>query len=136
MTESWRAGYLPSHWDRSRRDLLKPVQQIPFIEAVLRKPVGNRPRSCPDDASLLTWLAQEKVEKGKKGPSWFQVARVYFPAIKNRVAAISKARRAYENVERFLHPTEKERRREWLDSKIKELFLCSPREFKDYLDEF
>src|SRR5260370_23874690 len=118
MTKPWRAGFLPRHWDGSRRDLLKPGQQIAFIEAVLRKPVGNRPRSCPDDASLLTWLAQEKLERGKKGLSWFQIARAYFPAIKNRDAAISKARRAYESVERFLHPTEKERRREWLDSKI------------------
>ncbi len=81
--------------------------------------------------SLEIWLSKER-----DGLSWHQIVIKYFPDYlrrKNNSAGISKARRAYDVVERALAPSLKAMLHAGLEERIREVFECTPEEFKSYL---
>jgi hypothetical protein len=88
-------------------------------------------QGIPDKTSLQVWLAKEH-----DGQSWQQIAIRYFPqygkAIKS--AGVSKARRAYAMVAQRLEPTARQRFRYHMEDTIREVFGCTPEDFKRYLN--
>lgn len=86
----------------------------------------------PDLQSLEVWLSKER-----DGRSWQQIVIKHFPHYDRRgqrSAGISKARRVYASVERALSPSSKQLAGSILDARIKQVFGCSPEQFKVYLD--
>jgi hypothetical protein len=89
-------------------------------------------RGVPDQMSLEVWLAKER-----DGLSWQQIVIKYFPRyIKERqkAAGMSKARRVHMLVNRALEPPPKQSFHDYLGEQIREIFGCTPEEFKAYLD--
>jgi hypothetical protein len=87
-------------------------------------------RTLPAKLDLYVYLAKERDQL-----SWQQVAIKYFPELlkRSKAAAISAARRAHERIEQAIAPSEKEFLTQWLDSRIKDLFQCTPEDFKKYI---
>lgn len=88
-------------------------------------------KGVPDQTSLEVWLAKER-----DGLSWQQIVIKYFPNYpksKRKSAGISKARRVYDLVERALEPTPQRKLQLWLDQRIRNVFNCTPEQFKRYL---
>jgi hypothetical protein len=82
--------------------------------------------------SMEVWLAKERDKV-----SWQRIVINHFPQyIKagKKGAGISKARRVHLEVERALEPSTKQLLREHLEDRIKDLFACTPRQFKSYLE--
>src|SRR5713226_1969776 len=116
--------------------------RIRWVEERLRDRVAQEsgraeyvdlPEEFPGRKSLEVWLAKER-----DGQSWQQIVIKHFPEYVKRKtpsksAGISRARRAYMLVERALEPSRKSSLRWWLDERIKEVFGCTPKDFKKYL---
>ena len=116
--------------------------RIRWVEERLRdrraKETGKIPddleaQGIPDMPSLLVWLAKER-----DGLSWQQIAIKYYPQYRKpgaiKAAGISKARRAHTLVQRRLEPTIRQSFRYTMDKAIRELFDCTPEDFKRYLN--
>jgi len=95
---------------------------------------GKRPpefaSGLPTREDLNVWLAKERDDL-----SWQQNAIKHFPQCvgRSKAAGMSMARRAHKRIEQTIAPSGKKFMNEWLDGHIKELFGCTPEEFKKYL---
>lgn len=100
-------------------------------------------RSVPDAMDLEIWLAKERDDQ-----SWNQLARKYFPQTyrpnaKQNWAALNRARRARDRVERYLNPTEQQALRRIVEEEeqrqrignlpVESLYLCSPDYFEEHI---
>lgn len=96
-----------------------------------RNPTRNLDaEGVPDRLSLEVWLAKERDER-----SWQQIAiKLLSQYQKNKSAAMSKARRLFDSVERAISPSRKQHLKHSLPGRIQSLFGCTPEEFKRYLD--
>jgi len=90
-------------------------------------------QGIPDTTSLEVWLAKER-----DGLSWQQIAIKYYPQYREhsaiKTAGVSKARRAYMLVARRLEPTARQRFQYAMDRTIRDVFSCTPEDFKRYLN--
>jgi hypothetical protein len=110
---------------------------VRWVEQRLREREGRAEldvldsQGIPDELNLRVWLAKER-----DGQSWQQIAIKYFPQYGSAVksAGMSKARRAYEVVARRLEPTARQRFTYHMESVIREVFSCTPEDFKRYLN--
>src|SRR5690348_444104 len=84
----------------------------------------------PPRLALEIWLA-----KDRDSQSWLQIVIKFLPQYaKAKVAGISHARRLHSTVQRALEPQGKKALKNHLDSRIRELFQCTPEAFKRYLN--
>ena len=92
-------------------------------------------QGIPDRTSLEVWLAKER-----DGRSWQQIVIKYYPHYRKRTASaiktagISKARRTYILVARRMEPTARQQFLYAMDRTIREVFGCTPEDFKRYLN--
>ncbi len=90
-------------------------------------------QGIPDATSLEVWLAKER-----DGLSWQQIVIKHYPQHRTpsaiKTAGISKARRAYILVARHLEPTARQQFLYAMDRTIREVFGCTPEDFKRYLN--
>ncbi len=82
----------------------------------------------PDRVSLEIWLAKERDDL-----SWQQIAQKYKPALykRSKAAAMSSVRRAHEAVDNSPNPRKKFRYD--MDQIVRDVFGCSPQDFKKYI---
>jgi hypothetical protein len=120
----------------SKEDLIRWVEQR--LSERRAKEAGEisddlNAQGIPDATSLEVWLAKER-----DGLSWQQVVIKHYPQYRKsagiKTAGISKARRAYILVTRRLEPAARQRFRYAMDRTIREVFRCTPEDFKRYLN--
>jgi hypothetical protein len=120
----------------SKQDLIRWVEQR--LRERRAKEAGKftddlDAKGIPDTKSLQVWLAKER-----DGLSWQQIVIKYYREYRSpgdiKVAGISKARRAYMLVARRLEPTARQGFRYHMDETIRQVFGCSPEDFKRYIN--
>ena|ERR1035438_8448490 len=116
--------------------------QIRWVESRLRERIAFEQGQFPEWRQLQSAQSRENLEiwlaKERDGRSWQQIVIKHFPEYLRpgglgKTAGMSKARRVYNAVQRELNPTDEEVLRDWLDSKIEELFGVRPEVFKKYV---
>jgi hypothetical protein len=129
---------MSNRWpDKDRISWSEERLRLRLFERAKREANQDFPRDLdaegvPDILSLEVWLAKKRDKL-----SWQQIVIKHFPEYarkQHKQAGMSRARRAYMTVERSLQPSAKQSLRLYLDDRVRDLFDCSPEEFKRYLE--
>jgi hypothetical protein len=123
---TWPAGW-------SKDDQIRWMEQRLWernAEKEGKKIEGLDAKGIPDALSLECWLA-----KKRDGLSWQEIVIKLYPQYRksktSMIAGISKARRDFELAET---PNPKKMFKATMDDTIREVFACSPQQFKKYID--